>query len=157
VPPTVSYDQDLTPGEHAFELASSYGYVPAGINPVADYQRQPSFHQYTGPSGSALNPHSSGPLAYQQPMQMYQQSQYIDGTVHTTGLSYSNLASTAAPTQETRYQPQTAFSAPPSISVPSPAANEGWRSDLAAAGLTEALGDLKISHDAVGRQTHSEA
>jgi len=108
-----------------------------------------------GPSGSTLNPHNAGPLPYQQPMQMYQQSQYIDAAAHTTGLSYSNLSSTAVPTQETRYQSHTAFSASPNISIPSPAANEGWRSDLAAAGLTEALGDLKISHDAVGRRDSS--
>ncbi|KAF1992136.1 hypothetical protein K402DRAFT_322048 [Aulographum hederae CBS 113979] len=145
VPPTVSYEKDMTPGVHTFEVSPGYGYV--GMSGAEDYQRQPPMLM----TGHGVDPHGQSAVSYPPGIPMYHQNQYMETPSPQDGLPYANTMppTTAPPPQDIKYQQHHAYATPTSATGPSSKFGDGWRSDMSTSGLTEALGELKINHDAV--------
>jgi hypothetical protein len=155
VPPTVSYEKDSnTPGVHTFELQTSNDYPTIPVGNISDYQRQPSISQaqYTH---VPVSMHTQVQALYAEPIPVYQPTSYITTTTGQDTLQYS-IPTTSLP-QEMKYHE--VYSTPPSISRTGTALETGWKSEASVTGsvvrtaevLSDAMGELKIDHLAIGR------
>jgi hypothetical protein len=144
VPPTVSYDKDFT-GSQTFELEPKpLDYASPETPSPLDYPRHPSMahgmhHQMT--------PSMPTPVSG-----MYQNSPYGDQQPQEP-IHYQNMSQPQAVQQSMSYsapQPYPQASAPPpAMTMTPPISEPAWRSD-AVSNITDALGELKIDHTAVG-------
>lgn len=143
VPPTVSYDKDYN-GSQTFDLEPKPLEYASDVPSQHEFQRQPSMTQ--------AMPHQM-PLSMAGAAQgMYQPSPYVDQQSQDQ-CHYQPLSQPQVVQQTMGYAPQQPYpqasSAPPTILTP-PESEPHWRSDSASS-LSEALGELKIDHTAVGR------
>ena len=150
VPPTVSYDKDFN-GSHTFELEPKpLDYAADGPDPD-EYPRHGSMPH--------IMPHQIASTMPTTVSDMYQSS-YVDhhpqDAMHFQSMSQSQVVP-----QSLSYAPQRTFSqpsiappamtmTPPAMTMTPPASEPGWRSEPVA-NLTDALGELKIDHTAVGK------
>ena len=144
VPPTVSYDKDFT-GSQTFELEPKpLDYASPETPSQHEYPRHPSMahgmhHQMTpsmptSVSGMYPNP----PYADQHPQEPIHYQTMSQPQAVQQSMSYS------AP------QPYPQASAPPpAMTMTPPESEPAWRSD-SVSNITDALGELKIDHTAVG-------
>lgn len=143
VPPTVSYDKDFN-GSQTFELEPK---------PLEYVQDSPSQHDY--PRHQVM---SQG-MQHQMPPSMpgaapaiYQSSPYMDQQPQEA-LHYQSMAQPQMPQQNMNYTPQQPYSqssAPaPAMTMTPPESEPHWRSDSVSS-LSDALGELKIDHTAIG-------
>jgi hypothetical protein len=140
VPPTVSYDKDYN-GTQTFDLEPKpleYADAPS----QQDYQRHQSIAHGL--------PHQMPPSMPTSTSGMYQSSPYVDQ--HSQEPShYQPITQPQVVQQSMGYAPQaySQTSAPqPAILTP-PDSEPHWRSDSVSS-LSEALGELKIDHTAIG-------
>jgi hypothetical protein len=156
VPPTVSYEKDSnTPGVHTFELQTTDDYPTIPVGNISDYQRQPTISQPQhghGPVGM----HTQVQSQYAEPLPVYQPTPFMTATTGQDALQYS-LPTTSLPQQDMKYQE--VYSTPPSVSRTVSAMETGWKSEAGVVGsitstaevLSDAMGELKIDHLAIGK------
>lgn len=144
VPPTVSYDKDFN-GSQTFELDTKLDYAQ-DVPSQHDYQRHPSL--------SHVMPHQMTPALSTPVSAMYQPSPYVDQqsqeSIHYQAMPQSQVVQPNMnySAQQTPYsQPP---SAPPAMTMTPPESEPNWRGDNVG-NLTDALGELKIDHTAVGK------
>jgi hypothetical protein len=156
VPPTVSYEKDSgTPGVHTFELQTTNDYPTIPVGNISDYQRQPAIAQPQYAHGP-VDMHTQVQSQYAEPLPVYQPTAFMTPTTAQDALQYS-LPTSSLPPQEIKYQE--VYSTPPSISRTAPALETGWKSEPSVVGsitstaevLSDAMGELKIDHLAIGR------
>ena len=137
VPPTVSYDKDYN-GTQTFDLEPT----PLDAPPQQDYQRHQSMAHGL--------PHQMPPSMPTSTSGMYQSSPYVDQQSQEP-CHYQPISQPQVVQQSMGYAPQQAYSqtsVPPAILTP-PDSEPHWRSDSVSS-LSEALGELKIDHTAIG-------
>lgn len=145
VPPTVSYDKDCHSSQ-TFELEPK----PLDYAPDApaqhDYQRHPSM-----PQGM---PHQMAPSLPTPVSAMYQSSPYVDQQPQEA-IHYQSM-SQPQPQQNMSYTSQQPYSQaaapPPAMTMTPPETEPTWRGEPVS-NLSDALGELKIDHTAVGGQS----
>lgn len=143
VPPTVTYDQDFN-GSQTFELEPK----PLDYDPDApshhDYQRPPSIPHVMS---HQMTPSLPTPVSA-----MYQSSPYVDQQPQEA-IHYQSMSQSVP--HNLNYTPQQAYSQatapPPSMTMTPPESEPNWRSESVSS-LTDALGELKIDHTAIGEQ-----
>jgi hypothetical protein len=142
VPPTVSYDKDYN-GTQTFDLEPKPLEYASDVPSQHDYQRHSSM-----PHAMSHQMQPSMPASAQG---MYQSSPYVDQHSQES-CHYQSMSQPQAVPQNMGYAPQQAYSQssvpPPAILTP-PESEPHWRSDSVSS-LSEALGELKIDHTAVG-------
>lgn len=142
VPPTVSYDKDFNESQ-TFELEPK-DYDSPDEPPHQDYSRHPSMvhgmHHQMAPS--MPTPVSS----------IYQNSPYAEQHSHEP-IHYQAMSQPQAVQQPMSYSAPQAYSQapapPPAMTMTPPESETAWRSD-SVSNITDALGELKIDHTAVG-------
>ncbi|KAF1808719.1 hypothetical protein P152DRAFT_212646 [Eremomyces bilateralis CBS 781.70] len=143
IPPTVSYENDSGPGLHTFDLNSTHAYPPMGSVDTDSLQRpHHPMRANTFPSAEVHTAmYSSAPGAY-DPGRLYSQGTYAPGRYVDPNdpLQYSTVPTTQA-ADDLKFTGQALYTSPTSES--------GWRSDLGDTGIAEALGQLRIDHDAI--------
>ncbi len=150
VPPTVSYDKDFN-GSHTFELDTKPLDFGSDAPPQEDYPRHASM------------PHvMAHHLAVSMPTtvaDMYQSS-YVDHQPQEN-MHYQNMSQPQVMPSNMSYAPQRTFSqpsivpptmtmTPPAMTMTPPASEPGWHTE-SVSNITDALGELKIDHTAVGK------
>jgi len=143
VPPTVSYDKDYN-GTQTFDLEPKPLDYTSDGSPQHDYQRHQSMAQ--------AMPHQM-PLSMPTSAQgMYQSSPYVDQQSQDS-CHYQPMSQSQVVQQSMGYAPQQTYSqatvSTPAIMTP-PESEPHWRSDSVSS-LSEALGELKIDHTAIGK------
>lgn len=157
VPPTVSYDKDYNANTQTFELETKPLEYASPVDGHPQYQRHSigaipqGLHQQMPPplqSPASATYASDGIRMYQNPPYVEQQPQ--------EHIQYSPLSQPQVLQQNIAYPPQQMYSETPTSAHPgnmSPPATEGsWRNDSISSvtTLSDALGELKIDHTAVG-------
>jgi hypothetical protein len=146
VPPTVSYDKDFD-GTQTFELDSkSLEYGSPDEPSQHDYQSHPpmphGLHHQMAPSiqtpVSAM--YQTSPYANQQSQESLQYQAMSQSQVVPQTMSYSAPQSYSQPSAP-----------PPTMTMTPPESEPAWRSDSVST-ITDALGELKIDHTAIGEQ-----
>jgi len=141
VPPTVSYDKDYN-GSQTFDLEPKPLEYAPDPSPQHDYQRHPSMSQAMSHQMPPSMPTTQG---------MYQPSPYVDQQSQES-CHYQPMSQPQVIQQTMSYAPQHGYSqqsaGPPAILTP-PESEPHWRSDSVSS-LSEALGELKIDHTAIG-------
>ena len=145
VPPTVSYDKDFS-GSQTFELEPKpLEYDSPDAPSQHDYQRHPSIahgmHHQMAPSMST-------PVSG-----MYQTSPYAEQQSQEA-IHYQSMSQPQVVQQSMSYSAPQAYSQvsapPPAMTMTPPESEPAWRSD-SVPNITDALGELKIDHTAVGK------
>lgn len=146
VPPTVSYDKDFN-GSQTFELEPKpMDYASADAPSQHDYQRHPSITHGI--------PHQMPPSMPTPVSGMYQSSSYEDHSPQDS-IHYQNLPQSQVVQQNMSYSNQQAYTtnsaAPPAMTMTPPESEPAWRNE-SVSNLSDALGELKIDHTAIGEQ-----
>jgi hypothetical protein len=154
VPPTVSYDKDWNAATQTFELEEKpleYA-VP---DPQEDYRRasvMSAQHSHLQQMPPSLPP-TPVTGTYADGMRMYQTASYVDQHPQEH-MQYAPMAPPQVVQQNINYGPQQMYSEPPpsapAMTMTPPATEGSWKQDSTSS-LTDALGELKIDHDAVGK------
>jgi hypothetical protein len=154
VPPTVSYDKDWNASTQTFELETKpleYA-VP---DPDHDYRRasvMSAQHGHLQQMSSSLPP-TPVTGTYADGMRMYQTASYVDHQPQEH-MQYAPMAPPQAVQQNMNYASQQMYPEPPSsapaMTMTPPATEGSWKQDSTST-LTDALGELKIDHDAIGK------
>jgi len=149
VPPTVSYDKEFD-ASHTFDLE------PKPLEYASD---EPAQHD---PQPHAMVPYAIPPqIAPSLPSPasaMYQPSPYVDHpsqeTAHYPPMSHAPVVpqAIAYPPQQPPYSHSSA--PPPVMTMTPPESEPTWRND-SVSNLSDALGELKIDHTAIGKQSLS--
>jgi hypothetical protein len=143
VPPTVSYDKDFN-GSQTFELEPKPLEYAQDAPDQHDYQRHPVMPH--------AMPHQMAPSLPTGGSNMYQSSSYVDQQSQEP-IHYQSMSQPQVVQQNMSYAPQQAYpqtsAAPPAMTMTPPESEPHWRSDSASS-LSEALGELKIDHTAIG-------
>ncbi|KAL0257401.1 hypothetical protein SLS55_008213 [Diplodia seriata] len=168
VPPTVSYEnKDSFPtGSHTFEIGDrSHDYDPSQnvqhVPSPGDFQRH---HSIQHPMGTEVGPLMGHPLqaSYADAARLYQTAPYggmppappqSQESVHYGAMPPAPLSNP----DQMKYHPQQVYQPQSAPSMGS--SNEGepmWRNNLDTSQLTEALGELKIDHTAIGKLESSD-
>jgi hypothetical protein len=158
VPPTVSYDKDYNASTQTFELEPKpLEYAsPVEIHPQHQFQR----HSISAmPHG--LQPHMTSAMqpaptaTYVDGMRMYQNAPppYVDQQPQDLG-QYSAMSQGQVVQQNVGYAPQHMYAESPTsaapVSLSPPETESSWRNE-SITNLSDALGELKIDHTAVGK------
>lgn len=162
VPPTVSYEnKDSFPtGSHTFEIGDrSHEYDPSQsvqhVPTPGEFQRH---HSIQHPMTTEVGPLMGHPLqaTYADAARLYQTAPYggmppappNQENVHYGGMQPAPLPNS----DQMKYQPQQVYPGQPAPGMnPSSEGEPLWRNNLDTSQLTEALGELKIDHTAVGK------
>lgn len=145
VPPTVSYDKDFN-GSQTFELEPKPLEYATDVPPQHDYQRHPVLQHGL--------PHQMAPSLPSPTPGMYQSSPYVDHQSQEA-VHYQAMSQPQVVQQDLNYASQQAYvqpSAPPpamTMTMTPPESEPHWRND-SVSNLSDALGELKIDHTAVG-------
>lgn len=145
VPPTVSYDKDFN-GSQTFELDSK------GLDYASD---DPSPHEYQSHQSMGHGMHHQMAPSMPTPVSaMYQTSPYP--SQHSQeALQYQPMSQPQVVQQTMSYAAPQAYSQPsahpPAMTMTPPESETAWRSD-SVSNITDALGELKIDHTAIGEQ-----
>lgn len=142
VPPTVSYDKDFN-GSQTFELEPK----------PLDYASsdEPSHQEYSSHAPMAHGMHQQMAPSIPTPVSsIYQNSPYPDQHSHEPA-HYQPMPQ-GVPHTMSYSAPQSypQASAPPAMTMTPPESETAWRSD-SVSNITDALGELKIDHTAVGK------
>lgn len=145
VPPTVNYDKDFN-GSQTFELDSK------SLEYASD---DPSPHEYQPHQPMAHGMHHQMAPSIPTPVSaMYQTSPYA--SQHSQeALQYQPMSQPQVVQQTMSYSAPQAYSQssthPPAMTMTPPESEPAWRSD-SVSNITDALGELKIDHTAIGEQ-----
>jgi hypothetical protein len=150
VPPTVSYDKDFN-GSQTFELEPK---------PLEYAQDAPSQHDYQRHSAMPHGlSHHMPPSLPTSASGIYHSSPYMDQQAQEP-MHYQSMSQPQVAQQNISYAPQQPYSqtsAPPHAMAMSPPESEPhWRSDSVSS-LSDALGELKIDHTAIGELSCPQA
>jgi hypothetical protein len=143
VPPTVNYDKDF-PESQTFELEPKLEYEPPDAISHHDYQRHSSMTHGM--------PHQMSPSMATPVSAMYQSSPYGDQQQHEP-IQYQSMSQPQVVPRHMNYPAQTYSQpsvAPTVMTMTPPESEPAWRSD-SVSNLSDALGELKIDHTAVGK------
>jgi hypothetical protein len=151
VPPTVSYDKDFN-GSQTFELEpKSLEYGSPDDHSQHDYQHHP-------PMGHGMH-HQMTPSMPTPVSAMYQTSPYANQQSQES-LQYQAMSQPQVVQQSMSYSAPQAYSQPsappPAMTMTPPESEPNWRSDSVSS-ISEALGELKIDHTAVGERAPNAA
>lgn len=148
VPPTVSYDKDFN-GSQTFELE------PKPLEYASpDSPTQNEYHRH--PSITHGMPHQMPPAMAAPVSGMYQSSPYVEHQQPQESIHYQPMSQPQPqPVQQSMgYAAQQAYSQatahPPIMTMTPPESEPAWRND-SVSNLSDALGELKIDHTAVGK------
>lgn len=146
VPPTVNYDKDFD-GSQTFELE------PKPLEYASD---EPAQHDHQRHAVMSYGmPHQMAPSLPSPGSGMYQTSPYADHPSQEA-VHYQSMSQAQVVPQNISYAPQRAYShssAPPPVMTMTPPESEpNWRND-SVSNLSDALGELKIDHTAIGNVT----
>jgi hypothetical protein len=145
VPPTVSYDKDFN-GSQGFELDSKLDYASPDEHSQHDYQPH---QQMAHGMHHQMAPTISTPVSA-----MYQTSPYANQQSQES-LQYQSMSQPQVVQQTMSYAAPQAYSQssapPPAMTMTPPESEPSWRSD-SVSNITDALGELKIDHTAIGEQ-----
>lgn len=155
VPPTVSYDKDYNASTQTFELETKpLEYAAPAPEPQHDFQRPsvlPVSHALPQQMPGALPTPVTG--TYADGLRLYQTAPYAEPQPQSH-LQYAPMPQPQVVQQTINYAPSQMYSdAPPSapaMTMTPPATEPSWKQDPSST-LTEALGELKIDHTAVGK------
>jgi hypothetical protein len=147
VPPTVSYDKDFN-GSQEYELDSKglqYGSPD-----------DPSQHEYQSHPSMAHGMHHQMPPSMPTPVSgIYQTSPYANQQSQES-LQYQSMSQPQVVQQSMSYSAPQSYSQPsappPAMTMTPPESEPNWRSD-SVSNITDALGELKIDHTAIGEQS----
>lgn len=150
VPPSICYDTDTSPTSSSADTrhrrssdnnreAEAAAYPPHAIN------RQQSLQELNDAQRGAVRPANSTMQLESIKAEPYRQRSISDEDVRSASVRHVPI-----PEPHLGYTATPAFPSSSRYHVVYPESNEEWRPDVAAASLSEALGDLKIDHTAVG-------
>ncbi|KAF1975677.1 hypothetical protein BU23DRAFT_66258 [Bimuria novae-zelandiae CBS 107.79] len=152
VPPTVSYDKDYNATTQTYELEEKPLEYASAPNPQHNFQRPPAM-----PGNQGLPPHMSGSMPatvtapYTDEMRLYQNAPYGEHQPHDH-IQYAPMPQQQVVQQNLNYPPQMYSDAPPAAPTmtmtPPETESHHWKQDSTSS-LADALGELKIEHDAV--------
>lgn len=152
VPPTVSYDKDYNATTQTYELEEKPLEYATAPNPQHSYARPQVM-----PGSQPLPPHmptmpTSAAAPYTDGMRLYQSAPYAEQPSHDH-LQYSSMPQQQVVQQNLNYAPQMYSEPPtatPTMTMTPPEIEGHWKQDSTSS-LADALGELKIEHDAVGK------
>ncbi|KAF2836339.1 hypothetical protein M501DRAFT_940292 [Patellaria atrata CBS 101060] len=147
VPPSINYEKDFNPTSQTFELGRNSEYETI-TGTADDYQRQLIAQQQLVSDTSPPLSHQQQ-VAYSDGARDFQTSSYVEGPQAHDVLAYSGIQPVQMPQQDLRYQSQPLYSAPSANSYTTTDHDGIWRPDVTPTSLSDAMGDLKISQDAV--------
>jgi len=154
VPPTVSYDKDWNATTQTFELEEK-PLEYAAPDPEHEYRRasvMSAQHGHLQQMPPSLPP-TPVTGTYADGMRMYQTASYVDQQPQEH-MQYAPMAPPQVVQQNINYTPQQMYSEPPpsapAMTMTPPATEGSWKHE-SASNLTDALGELKIDHDAIGK------
>lgn len=153
VPPTVSYDKDYNSNTQTFELETKpLEYATSSQDPQHDFQRQavmPTSHLPQQMPGSLPTPVSG---TYDG-MRMYQGSPYGDQQSQEH-MQYASMQQPHVVQQNMNYPAPQMYSeasqSAPAMTMTPPATEGSWKQDPSSS-LAEALGELQIGENAIGK------
>jgi hypothetical protein len=145
VPPTVSYDKDFN-GSQTFDLEpKSLEYGSPDDHSQHDYQPH-------APMGHGMH-HQMTPSIPTPVSAMYQTSPYAHQQSQDS-LQYQAMSQPQVVQQSMGYSAPQAYSQssapPPTMTMTPPESEPAWRSDSVSS-ISDALGELKIDHTAIGK------
>lgn len=151
VPPTVSYDKDFNATTQTYELEEKpleYTAAPNSFHqpPVMPTPQPLSAHMTNSMPASVSAPYTDG-------MRLYQNPPYPEQRPHDH-VQYAPMPQQQVVQQNLNYAPQLYSDAPapaPSMTMTPPETEGHWKQD-STSNLADALGELKIEHDAVGKR-----
>lgn len=152
VPPTVSYDKDWNATTQTFELETKP--LEYAVPDPQDFRRASVMSAQHGhlQQLSASLPATPVTGSYADSMRLYQTTSYVDQHPQDQ-LQYTHMAPPQVVQQNMNYTPQQLYSdaapAAPVMTMTPPATEGAWKHDPSST-LAEALGELKIEHDAIG-------
>ena len=154
MPPTVSYDKDWNATTQTFELEEK-PLEYAAPDPEHEYRRasvMSAQHGHLQQMPPSLPP-TPVTGTYADGMRMYQTASYVDQQPQEH-MQYAPMAPPQVVQQNINYTPQQMYSEPPpsapAMTMTPPATEGSWKHE-SASNLTDALGELKIDHDAIGK------
>ena len=156
VPPTISYEKDSGPGTFVFDLERPQSYDGASTGSISGDE------DLGGPQPPLPPPPMSAPVGPAPPSfsqaynpnsisRAYTDDHYLPPLTNQSNVSYASMPQ-HAPSSDGTYTSQSVYATPTTITAEPASVNEDkeWRTDMATANLSKALGELKIDHTAVG-------
>lgn len=151
VPPTVSYDKDFNATTQTYELDEKPLDYPAAPNTFQQSAVMPAPQPLSAHMSSSMPTSVTAP--YPDGMRLYQNPSYAEQRPHDH-VQYAPMPQQQVVQQNLNYQPQLYSDAPapaPTMTMTPPETEGHWKQD-STSNLADALGELKIEHDAVGKR-----